>query len=57
VETKLLSRIKILLTRRIQICGTSGFEDSVFLGCDAVLLVEQFPMFLMTIMPSPPGTA
>jgi len=57
VETKLLSRIKILLTRRIHNCDTSDFEDSIFLGCDAVLFVEQFPTFPMTIMPSPPGTA
>jgi hypothetical protein len=57
VETKLLSRIKILLTRKIRNCGTSDFENSIFLGCDAVLFVEQFPMFPMTIMPSPPGTA
>jgi len=54
VETKLLSRIKILLTRRIHNCGTS---DSIFLGSDAVLFVEQFPLFPTTIMPSPPGTA
>jgi hypothetical protein len=29
VETKLLSRIKLLLTRGIHNCGTSDFEDSI----------------------------
>jgi hypothetical protein len=57
VETKLLSRIKILLTRRLHNCGTSDFEDSIFLECYAVLFVEQFPIFPTTIMPPPPGTA
>jgi hypothetical protein len=57
VETKLLSRIKILLTRGIHNCGTFDFQDSSHLGCDAVSFGEQFLTLSTTIMPSPPGTA
>jgi hypothetical protein len=57
LETKLLSRINILLTRGIHNCGTYDFEDSFYLGCDAMLFVQQFLTFPTTIMPSPPGTA